>query len=286
MNFISKNRSQEDFELLAKICYDTLVQDIDGKQHSDDFCGIYVEGRDREINHVEDLAAAHSFKIFSEYNYPYFIFSPNSNNLLSNNPRYKNTRIEHIKIPELNSHDLYSQFMIKHVWDFIPKEFNNILFFHPDGFLIKEGWEHFVIDNKIDYIGSAWCHTPKIEVFHEEQWKLINLPGIQCGNGGFSFRKRSVCQEVSKNFSNLKMREYGRLDDRPPPEDLFYSHLINGSIKGSTVANLQQCMKFSLDPISLSEYNDKLSYGFHYPQKTNAYQAYRNRFLSHSNVNY
>lgn len=274
------DRDARDTLLLRKICLDTLCLELVQKTESDLFCGFYIEGRNREINAVEDEAAFRSFKAFSEYNYPYFILSPNGSNLLNNNPEYQNCRVRHIKIPELNSHDLYSQFMIKHVWDFIPKEFNNILFFHPDGFLIKGGWEHFVIDNKIDYIGSAWCHTPKIEVFHEEQWKLTNLPGIQCGNGGFSFRKRSVCQEVSKNFSNLKMREYGRLDNRPPPEDLFYSHLINGSIKGSTVANLQQCMKFSLDPITKDEYNRKDSFGFHYPKNINEFQKYRDYFLS------
>ena len=283
MNFISKNRSQEDFELLAKICYDTLVQDIDGKQHSDDFCGIYVEGRDREINHVEDLAAAHSFKIFSEYNYPYFIFSPNSNNLLSNNPRYKNTRIEHIKIPVQDSHDKYSRFMIKDIWEYLPKQFENLLFFQADGFLIKNGWEEFVLNNNLKYAGSAWCHTPSIDIYQNNEWRNLNFPKVQCGNGGFSFRSRNSCEKISSIYSKFTLRETGSEGTRVP-EDLFYSHLINGTEGG--VADLRQCMKFSLDPISLSEYNDKLSYGFHYPQKTNAYQAYRNRFLSHSNVNY
>jgi hypothetical protein len=274
------DRGEEDSLLLRKICLDTLCLDLIEKKQSDLFCGFYIEGRNREINTVEDESAFRSFKIFSECNYPYFILSPNGDNIFNNNPEYKNSRIHHVRIPELNSHDSYSQFMIKHCWEFIPKEFNNILFFHPDGFLIKEGWEHFVLDNRIDYIGGAWCHTPRIEAFHEGQWKLINLPAIQCGNGGFSFRRRSACEEISKNFSNLIMREYGRDDNRPPPEDLFYSHLINGTIKGSRVANLQQCMKFSLDPITKDEYNRKRSFGFHSPKKVNEFQNYRDYFLS------
>jgi len=270
----------EDSLILRKICLDTLCLNLKEKSQSNLFCGIYIEGRNREINSAEDEAAFRSFKIFSQHNYPYFILSPNGENIFNNNKEYKNSRIHHIKIPELNSHDLYSQFMIKNIWGYIPEEFYKILFFHPDGFLIKEGWEDFVLRNEIDYIGSAWCHTPRIETFHEGTWKLINLPAIQCGNGGFSFRNRTACEEVSKRFSNFPMREYGRTDNRPPPEDLFYSHLINGTIKGSKVAPLQQCMKFSLDPITLEEYNKKVSFGFHHPKKTNEFQNYRDYFLS------
>ena len=76
------------------------------------------------------------------------------------------------------------------------------------------------------------------------------------------------------------MREYGREDNRSPPEDLFYSHLINGTLKGSRVANLQQCMKFSLDPITKDEYNRKESFGFHSPKKINEFQNHRDYFLS------
>jgi hypothetical protein len=82
MNFINKNKNQEDLEILGKICFDTLTSNLDIKQQSDNFCGIYFEGRDREINCIEDFSVIHSFKNFSEYNYPIFVFSPNSNNLL------------------------------------------------------------------------------------------------------------------------------------------------------------------------------------------------------------
>lgn len=277
MNFISTNRTQQDFELLGKICYDTLIQDIDIKQQSDEFCGIYFEGRDREINFLEDFAVIHSFKLFSEYNYPIFIFSPNSNNILNNDPRYKNARIEHVKIPIHDSHDKYSRFMLEDLWRYLPKQFENLLFFHPDGFLIKKGWEQFVIDNKLKYVGSAWCHTPSIEVYKDNQWCDLGFPKIHCGNGGFSFRSRSSCEKISSIYSKYILREAGSHGTRVP-EDLFYSHLING-IEGQ-VANLSQCMKFSLDPIVFNEYNNKLSYGFHYPKKINEYQRYRDYFLN------
>jgi len=277
MIFISKNRSQEDLELLGKICYDTLTQSIDSKQQSNDFCGIYFEGRERDINAIEDFAVIHSFKIFSEYNYPIFVFSPNSNNLLNNDPRYKNARIEHIQIPAQDSHDKYSKFMFEDIWKYLPKQFENLLFFHPDGFLIRNGWEQFVIDNKFKYIGSAWCHTPSIDIYENNEWHNLNFPRIHCGNGGFSFRSRSACEKISSIYAKHILRETGSQGTRVP-EDLFYSHLING-IEGG-VANLKQSMKFSLDPITLDEYNNKLSYGFHYPKKVNEYQQYRDYFLS------
>lgn len=277
MIFISKNRSQEDLELLGKICYDTLTQSIDSKQQSNDFCGIYFEGRERDINAIEDFAVIHGFKIFSEYNYPIFVFSPNSNNLLNNDPRYKNARIEHIQIPAQDSHDKYSKFMFEDIWKYLPKQFENLLFFHPDGFLIRNGWEQFVIDNKFKYIGSAWCHTPSIDIYENNEWHNLNFPRIHCGNGGFSFRSRSACEKISSIYAKHILRETGSQGTRVP-EDLFYSHLING-IEGG-VANLKQSMKFSLDPITLDEYNNKLSYGFHYPKKVNEYQQYRDYFLS------
>lgn len=277
MNFISQNKNQEDLELLGKICFDTITSNLDIKQSSDNFCGIYFEGRNRDLNAIEDFAVIHSFKIFSEYNYPIFIFSPNSNNILNNDSRYKNARIEHIKIPEQDSHDKYSKFMIEDIWKYLPKEFENLLFFHPDGFLIKNGWENFVLDNKLKYIGSAWCHTPSIDIQENGEWKNLGFERIHCGNGGFSFRSRSACEKISSIFSKLVIRESGSNGTRVP-EDLFYSHLINGIMGG--VANLYQCMKFSLDPITLIEYNKKISYGFHFPKKHNDFQQYRNYFLN------
>lgn len=280
MNFLI-NKNEDNTLLLRKICIDTLCLDIMNKTQSDLFCGIYIDGRNREINAVEDEAAYKSFKIFSQYDYPYFILSPNKNNIFNN--KYQNHRIFHIEIPELNSHELYSEFLKQKIWHYIPNNLEKLLFLQSDGFLIKEGWENFILDKKLDYIGSAWCHSPRIEIFHEGQWKLVNLPAIQCGNGGFSFRNRSTCQEISKNFSHFIMREYGRTDDRPPPEDLFYSHLINGTIKDAKVATLKECMKFSLDPITLEEYNKKASFGFHHPKKINEFQNFRNYFFTLSN---
>ncbi len=277
MEFISKNKTIEDLYILGKICFDTLTVPIIDKQKSDEFCGIYFEGRPRELNCIEDFAAIHSFKIFSQYNYPMFIFSPNSKNLLNSDKKYKNCNIHYIKIPECNSHEAYSEFMIKNIWNYLPKQYENLLFTHPDGFLIKSGWEEFVLNGKFNYIGSAWCHTPSIDIFFENEWKNLRFAKIACGNGGFSYRSRYWCEKVSQEYSGFKLRETGRSDNRYPPEDLFYSHIINGL--GGNVAPIKDCMKFSLDPITLEEYSKKISFGFHYPILKNTFQKYRDYYL-------
>ena len=53
MEFISKNRTTENLSALGKICFDTLIIPIDEKPKSDEFCGIYFEGRPRELNKIE-----------------------------------------------------------------------------------------------------------------------------------------------------------------------------------------------------------------------------------------
>jgi len=262
---------------LGKICFDTLTSNIAHKPESNDFCGIYFEGRNRQINYVEDFAVVHSFKVFSRCNYPMLVLSPNPENLLNSNPIY--TNVIHIKTPEYNSHDQYSQFMIKDVWNYIPKYFKRLMFFHPDGFLCKFGWENWILNNKIDFVGSAWCHLPSIDINDSGVWKNTGLPKIPVGNGGFSYRSRDICERISNTYGHLKMRESGRTDDRCPPEDLFYSHLINGTQCGK-VANIQEAMQFSLDPITPEEYSKKLSFGFHYPRKNNEFQKERNYCLS------
>lgn len=277
MKFLNANRDQEDLEILGKICFDTLCLNLDIKQKSEEFCGIYIDGRNQEFNFIENFAAAASFKIHSEYDYPLLVLSPNSNNIL--NGECKKYSVNHIQIPELNSHEKYSEFLIKHVWNYIPKHFPRLLFIQSDGFLIKKGWERFVLDNKLDYVGAAWCHEPGIDHYSCYHWLASGFPRIRCGNGGFSYRTRFCCEELSNSYRLIQLREANRKDNRSPPEDLFYSHLINGT-KIGRVATVKECMQFSLDPITLKEYENKTTMGFHYPRKINEFQQYRDYYNS------
>jgi hypothetical protein len=51
------DRDPADTLLLRKICIDTLCLDVIEKTNSNLFCGVYIEGRNREINTIEDEAA-------------------------------------------------------------------------------------------------------------------------------------------------------------------------------------------------------------------------------------
>ena len=127
MEFLNKNRNKDDLEVLGKICFDTITSPYVSKPNSDEFCGIYIESRNRELTCIEDLAAIKSFKIFSEHNYPVLVFCNNFSNFLGNHKDVKDWRIQFIKINECQSHDDYSLFMIKQLFKIIPKEYENII---------------------------------------------------------------------------------------------------------------------------------------------------------------
>lgn len=277
MEFLSKNKNSEDLFILGKICFDILSTEFSKdnlftcqKPPSDDFCGIYYEGRNRQINSIEDFAVIKSFKLYSEYNYPMLVFCNNDSNFLGGKIDTITNRITIIKVPEANTHDEYSQFFIRDLFNLIPDRYENLLFHHPDGFLIKSGWERYVTGGKFDYIGSPWLHSPSIDAVVNGEWMDIKLPPVTVGNGGFSFRKRSSCLNISIMYSNYRLRERFRDDNRPPPEDLFYSFFLNGN--GYKVANIAEAKNFSIDPITLEEYNRKISFGFHCPKHINEWK--------------
>lgn len=283
MQFTSchKNRSFDDSVVLSKICFDTLAIDYIEKPKSNDFCAIFLEGRFRDINTYEDYACLHSFKVFSEKNYPIFAFI-NEDVIRANRFLDKETiekwNIMVIKISEVSSRREYAMF------NYIYNPFNKIdgidkcLTLHPDGFLIKGGWEDYVVGNDFDFIGANWLHKPRIRstnTVYDNALSIYN-PIYGC-NGGFSFRKASKMNEIIKQFSCWgfdTLYENGREDKFPPPEDLFFNFLgwNSGLIKPPTV---KQCLEFSLDPITLDEYNDKSSFGFHFPKKVNEFKQQR-----------
>lgn len=277
MEFLNKNRKVDDLSILGKICFDTLNLKTPEKPSSSDYVGVYLDSRNRELRCVEDYAAIKSFAHHSKYNYPILVMSSNSNNLLCDIDEFKKFNIIHIKIPEQPNHDAYSLFCVRELWDYIPEKFRKILFIHHDGFLIKSGWENFIESIGVDYIGAPWCHSPMVESLNPDS--PICFPPVWVGNGALSYRNADCCREVSRRYSALALRERGRVDNRFPPEDLFYSYFINGSRLGR-VANIKQAMKFCIDPIILSEYENRVSFGFHYPMVTNQFQHFRNYYNS------
>ena len=271
MDFLFQNWDLNDHFVMRKICFDILSIELKEKPYSDKFCAIYLEGRNRDINTYEELAAFKSFKLFSQYNYPIFLFVNKNIKTIFNSEIIKKWRINIIPIKEVNTREEYNCFIYKYnVYKYI-NNIENVLMFHPDGFLIKEGWEDFVIKNDFDYIGSHWLHLAAIDTNDLELKKITNnYKGINIGNGGFSYRKTSKMLEIINKFGNYKFYEYGSDNKNLPTEDLFFSYFgfNSGILKKPT---LQQCCDFSRDPIDLNAYINKKSFGFHRPVFQNKY---------------
>lgn len=264
MNYFLNNKPFEDRLVMHRICSETLLTQNLKKESSDNFAAVFVEGRDRFVNSIEELAAIWSFKVFSKFNYPVYLLVNNDTNILGGDQEFLNClRIKVIKIPELNSLDAYSDFCIKNLYTkYLPPEIDNLLHIQSDGFLMKDGWEEFVLDNGFDYIGAHFRHFPAIKTIDDLGKPLFTeFKGRQIGNGGFSFRKLSKMKLISEKYSNYKMIERGT-ENKLPPEDVFFSFF---GFNDSTLKlpSLKDCDVFCQDPLTLSAFINKGSYGFH-----------------------
>lgn len=272
-NSCHSNRAIEDQIVLGKICFDILSQDIVKKHHSDEFCGVFVDGRNRDMRSYEDYAAFKSIKLFSEKDYPILAFVNkdviNSGKFLDSKT-ISDFRIFCFPIESLNSLDEYTSFCIKRLYNLIPADFSRGLFFQPDGFLINNGWERFVKGLGYDFLGAKWIHSPAVETFVGGKWiNTLSFRTRAC-NGGFSYRYIPRFRAISEQYGHLKLREVGT-EDKHPPEDLFFGYHIFGE-SFPRLPDLASLDTFCLDPIDLNEYNQKASFGFHCPKKINEWK--------------
>lgn len=270
MKLLYNNRSNSDQEFIKYVCNNILasfkLSDIYGKSTDDTFCGIYIEGRNREINCLEDIASLASFKAFSKYNYPIFCFIHNDNNFFNKtgdllNNLLKSWRIKIIKIPAINSLDEYTNFCVKELYHLIPKNIQYAVTLQPDAMLLKSSWEDEVLKNNWVYIGSPWQHAPAIEYLDiDEKWKDFLGP-VRIGNGGFSVRNIDFCRAASTYYGKMRLREK-HTESKIPPEDLFYSVLA----KYLTINNprIEQADNFCCDPLTPEKYKSGKYFGFHY----------------------
>lgn len=263
----------KDQNVMIKICSDVLIADLEIKPVSNDFCFIFIEGRNRKINYLQDFAAFRSTKIYSEYNYPIFCFVKNIKKFLNNRTDLiKKWNINIIQIDKLKNLDEYSNFCIKELYFILNKKYENIVTIQSDGFFIKNGWEKFILDNNFDYIGSHWQHIAGINILENKPKKLQNKLDnffTQVGNGAFSYRKASKMRKISKTFSKYNLIERNAPNNKKPPEDLFFSlGFMEGICKLPTLKN---CCEWSKDPITLDMYEKKASFGFHHPVEFNQY---------------
>jgi hypothetical protein len=262
MELLYKNRSEQDQEFIKYVCMDILSNPCKEKARSNLFCGIFIDGRNREINNMEDYACFHSFSTFSEYSYPIFAFVNNTNNFLDNNAfLIDKYNIKIIKINELNSLEAYSIFCIRELYFNIPQEIEHIITLQPDAMIIKEGYESYLLNKNFVYIGAPWLHSPAIEYLDKDNaWQPFFQP-TSIGNGGMSYRRASFCRWASQNFARLILREKFAQDNKKPQEDLFFSVIAN---LVSDKPTRDEARIFSIDPLDKIDYNNKTSYAFHY----------------------
>ena len=270
MNLLYTNRSQKDQDFIKYVCNDLLLINPKNKITNNLFAAIFIEGRDRFINSLEDHACFHSFYAFSEYAYPIYAFVNNTENFLNNNQDLiEKYNIKIIKINGLNSLEEYSNFYIKDLFLQIPNEIEHIITLQPDAMLIKQGYEEYLLNNNFIYVGAPWLHMPAIEIYDDNQWKQFLNP-VRIGNGGFSYRKSSFCKWASSNFGQRVFREKFAPDNKKPQEDLFFSVIANYFTEN--MPTIEQASKFAIDPLDKIDYDNKTSFGFHYFSATNPWK--------------
>jgi hypothetical protein len=263
MNFLYKNRSEEDQTFIKYVCSDILSLNTRDKNKNETFAGIFIDGRNREINSLEDLTCFHSFYTFSEYAYPIYAFVNNTSNFLNNNKELIDKyNIKIIKIDPLNSLDELSNFCIKKLFFLLPEHLENIINLQPDAMLMKNGYEEYLLKHDFTYIGPPWLHAPAVEYLDQDDiWKPFFYP-VRVGNGAMSYRKASFCRFAASKFGDFTLREKFAENNKIPPEDLFYSVIANAT--QGNMPTLEEARAFSIDPLDKIDYNNKISYGFHY----------------------
>lgn len=260
MNLLHSKRANQDIDFIKYVCHDILQKEKPDADKSGEFAGVFVDGRNREINTLEDFASFHSFYVFSEYSYPIYAFVNNTNNFLNGKKDLiKKYNIIIKKIPTL-SHDEYSDFSIKDLYFLIPEKIKHIITIHSDGMLMKKGYENHVLNKKFAYIGSPWLHSPSIDILNSNNEWMPFFKNTRIGNGGFSYRNTDFCRAASKQFSNLALRER-YTENKKPPEDLFFATIANHFFCSPSI---EEAKTFSIDPLCRTDYNNKISFGFHY----------------------
>jgi hypothetical protein len=139
-----------------------------------------------------------------------------------------------VEIPNINSREEYSKFVIESLIDYVDTQF--VLIVQWDGYVTApHSWEPSFLD--YDYIGARWP-------WHKD--------GLSVGNGGFSLRSKKLMQE----FLGLKADIDYSLNEDEIICRAFRSELEKKNI---TFASVEIADKFSYE----RELPDIETFGFH-----------------------
>lgn len=261
-----------DLKKLQIIRDEILSIELEDKKESDEFAGIYCYGDNKPFILKDHVASFHSFRVFSQYNYPIYFFinrhSISKEDLEFLQKTYKNIKVCFIR--PLSSWLEYNIFYINEIFRLIDKnKHNNLATFQEDGMFIKSGWENYAIN--FSFIGAWWKNAIKLKT------DCFNFPPVSCANGGMSFRKLDKVLKVIELVDKLGGQEniirgqyvqnnQGIFDLRVNnfciAEDAFFSYVGFGSEIFEPITK-DQCDIFSLEPIEINQFKNKRAFAFH-----------------------
>lgn len=159
-------------------------------------------------------------------------------------------------IDPLTSIELYNQFIVHYLNDYVDTEY--CLLVQPDGFVINPlMWTDEFL--KYDYIGAPWDlnHSHNAIAHCPEDLSHLKKTPIVVGNGGFSLRSKKFLQECSH------IRYDGAIN-----EDVFVCSVIRKYLieRGVSFAPVSLANRFSFEcPIHMDEKLVHLDahFGFH-----------------------
>lgn len=252
-------------ELLNLIKQDVLAVPWEKKPISHEFAGVYLHSN--SPFKIEDHEASfHSFRVFSRYHYPLILFiSPESyNSDVEKLVAKYDITVQYIRT--LTSIIDFNYFSIYELPYLIPEQYEHLVYFQFDGFLIKNGWEERTCG--FDWLGAKWKNP--VQVIEN----TFNFNSVQVGNGGCNYRRRSKMLEVldlvkthggqDRIVKGIKIGD--KVVNMGPflAEDLFFCYFGFGSKIFTEVPN-DYIDYFALEPITWAQYNQnpKPCYFFH-----------------------
>ncbi len=144
-----------DRNLLQKI--KNYVLTVPDRKHdlSNDFCGIYLHSNS-PFKLEDHRAPLHSFRAFTDKNYPlYFFISKDALTSEFDDFYYNYNNIYVIEIPTLKNIIEFNDFSINELLHWLPDSAEKLIYFQEDGFLINHGIESF---KDWDFLGAFCKH--------------------------------------------------------------------------------------------------------------------------------
>lgn len=266
------HKTLKDQALIGHINFNALVEYLVTKDKGTKHCFAYIEGRDRPFDSYEVLGMLKSTRLYSQKYWPIycFIYENRIKEFISFLHQYEYGIVERWNIiikplkETIDSREKLNKFMVEELLFLLGDEHEWVTIIQPDSGLIKAGWEEYVESINAPFLAAPWRHNAALVYNQGNEWYKFNNDYVNVGNGGFSARRIEDCKKAANILKGVKLAELGNPNLDYPPEDLRFGYTLY-SLLGYKKPTVEQCNTFSLDPINLQQYKDKVSFGFHCP---------------------